>query len=136
MDMLARREHAPAELAAKLRKRDFETADIDEVIDDLLADDLLSSRRYTEAIVNSRVRRGVGPVRIRADLARMEIDEALIEQVLEEAAIDWFELADSVRHKQFGATLPEQYKERARQMRFLQRRGFDFDCIRATFDAD
>src|SRR5699024_12489726 len=105
MDMLARREHAPAELAAKLRKRDFETADIDEVIDDLLADDLLSSRRYTEASVNSRVRRGVGPVRIRADLARRAIDEALIAQVLEGAAIEWFEPADRARHEKFGDAL-------------------------------
>ena len=37
------------------------------------------------------------------------------------------------RNKRFGAGLPEDARERARQMRFLQQRGFTGDQIRAVF---
>lgn len=136
LDLLARREHAPAELAQKLRKRDYAPEDIAAVVDELATEDLLSPARYAEAVVNARIARGVGLVRIRAELARMHIDEEITEQALAAAEVDWADLARAVRRKRFGAELPGDYKARARQMQFLQRRGFDFDCIRMAMDED
>ena len=69
MDMLARREHAPAELADKLAKRDHDREQISSVLDELIDEGLLSQTRYADAMVASRAARGVGPVRIRAELA-------------------------------------------------------------------
>lgn len=129
LDLLARREHAPVELAQKLRKRDYAPEDIAAVVDELADEDLLSPTRYAEALINARIRRGVGPVRIRAELTRVQIDEGIIEQAFAAAEVDWSDLARAVRRKRFGAELPDDYKARARQMQFLQRRGFDFDCI-------
>jgi regulatory protein len=42
-----------------------------------------------------------------------------------------------VREKKFGSALPADFRERSRQMRFLQQRGFTAEQIRGIFrDAD
>jgi regulatory protein len=41
-----------------------------------------------------------------------------------------------VRRKRFGDEPPQDYKERARQSRFLQYRGFTSDQIRQVLDGD
>jgi len=136
MDLLARREHAPAELAAKLQQRGYDAAAVAQVLAALRVDGLLSAERYAEAIVAARSARGHGRRRIRSDLARMQIDEALIARALDTTAVDWFELAAEVCRKRFGSEPPVDQKERARRVRFLQQRGFQFDCIRAAVDGD
>lgn len=131
MNMLARREHAPAELAAKLRKREHASDDIEIVLNELVDDGLLSASRYAEALVASHARRGIGPVRIRADLLAVQIAPAQIDRALAVAGIDWHELAQEARVKRFGATIPGDFPARAKQMRFLRQRGFSGDTITA-----
>jgi regulatory protein len=134
MDMLARREHAPAELADKLAKRDHDREQISSVLYELIDEGLLSQTRYADAMVASRAARGVGPVRIRAELAAVQIDDAEIERALAETETDWKALAEAVRAKRFGVEQPEDFPAKAKQMRFLQRRGFDMDMLNAAFD--
>lgn len=136
MDLLARREHAPLELAHKLQQRGYEVAAVAQVLASLKADDLLSAERYAEAVVRARSGRGHGQRRIRAELTRMQIDDLLIAQAFDTISVDWFALARAECCKRFGAEPPTEQKERARRMRFLQQRGFEFDCIRAAVDAD
>jgi len=45
---------------------------------------------------------------------------------------DWFELARQVRVRKFGENLPAEFAEKARQMRFLQYRGFDAEQIQVA----
>ena len=134
MDMLARREHAPAELAHKLAQRDHHREQVAEVLDELIDDGLLSAARYADAMVSSRASRGIGPVRIRAELAAVQIDDAEIERALADSETDWNALAEEVRAKRFGPVQPEDFPAKAKQMRFLQRRGFDMDMLNAAFD--
>lgn len=134
MDLLARREHAPVELADKLQRRGYARDDVAPVLDALTADGLLSAERYAGAVAAARSARGMGPLRIRSELGRMQIEDALIERALDGLDVDWFVLADTVCRKRFGASAPQDYRARARRMRFLQQRGFDFDCIRAAVD--
>ena len=47
---------------------------------------------------------------------------------------DWKALAEAVRAKRFGVEQPEDFPAKAKQMRFLQRRGFDMDMLNAAFD--
>ncbi len=49
---------------------------------------------------------------------------------------DWSALALEVRRKKFGEIEPVDLKDKARQMRFLQYRGFESDQVRAALDAD
>jgi len=134
MNMLARREHAPAELAAKLEKRGHASDDVMIVVDQLIDDGLLSEMRYADAIVRSHARRGVGPVRVRADLLAVKVSEAQIDRALVDADIDWRKLACAVRGKRFGAQIPDDFPTKAKQMRFLQQRGFTSDEIGAAVD--
>lgn len=106
------------------------------MLEDLTTDGLLSAGRYAEAVVASRSARGQGPLRIRSELEQMQIDAALVEGALQDCGVDWFASAVAVCRKRFGNEPPVDYKDRARRMRFLQQRGFDFDCIRVAVDGD
>ncbi len=46
--------------------------------------------------------------------------------------VNWRALARDVRSRKFGSGAPGSYKEKARQSRFLQHRGFSHDQIRAA----
>lgn len=132
--LLARREHAPAELAFKLDQRGYPTALIETVLAELKEENLLSSRRYAEAMVRARAGKGHGPIRLRDELSGKGIEDTLIDDALDEAEVDWFELAVQVRRKRFGAGLPGDFPAKAKQMRFLQQRGFASEHIQAAFD--
>jgi regulatory protein len=73
--------------------------------------------------------RGHGPVA--AELER-GVADADIQDALESAAEDWVAHARETRHKRFGVSPPGDYRERARQSRFLQYRGFSAEQIRAA----
>lgn len=128
--LLARREHAPAELTLKLTQRGYPRDLIAQVLAQLIEDNLLSSTRYAESLVRTRIEKGSGPVRIRNELAGHAVDAAIIENVLDGAEVDWASLAQAVRHKRFGAQPPEDFPAKAKQMRFLQQRGFTHAQIR------
>jgi len=136
MDLLARREHAHQELAAKLRSRGMPADLVESVLDDLTREDLLSDARFAEAFIASRVGRGQGPVRIRMELEQKGIAAEAIESALDHAAPDWMELAAAARRKRFGRAPPGDFRERARQARFLQYRGFAPEHISRALGED
>ena len=47
---------------------------------------------------------------------------------------DFVSLARAARTRKFGSEIPKDRKERARQARFLQYRGFSTDHIRAVLE--
>ena len=136
MGMLARREHSERELSRKLASRGYDEFVIGETIGALMADGLLSNARFVESFVHSRYQRGQGPLKIRAELRDRGIDDAAIDDCLEAYADQWRELAGQVREKKFGASLPGDFRERSRQMRFLQQRGFGSEQIRGVLRDD
>ena len=133
MDFLARREYGQTELIRKLADKGYERDVAAEAVTQLTTDGLQSDDRFTEAFVQSRINQGKGPVRIRLDLGQKGIDDSVIETTLEEADPDWRTLAREQRIKKFGHDLPPDFKEKARQMRFLQYRGFEQDHIQSAF---
>jgi regulatory protein len=124
LDILARREHSVAELREKLRARDFDAEEIEATLEALVSDGLLSEERFVESFVGSYTRRGHGPVWLRAELERRGISGAAISEALAKADVDWDAAAEAVRVKRFGPEIPTDFKERVRQARFLQYRGF------------
>lgn len=130
MDLLARREHSVLELRRKLEKREMAGDLVEQALQGLLDDGLLHEGRFAESFVSSRIRKGQGSVRIRADLSERGVPSSLVEQALEEAGCDWFELASRVRVKRFGHDLPADFPQKAKQSRFLQYRGFTSEEIR------
>jgi len=136
MDFLARREYGQGELVKKLADKGFDRDIAEQCVATLAAEGLQSDTRFAESFVQSRVNQGKGPVRIRLDLGQRGIADAAIEIALEESGADWYALARETRIKKFGAARPAGFKEKARQMRFLQYRGFEQDHIQAAVGAD
>ena len=132
MDLLARREHARIELERKLAAAGFDADIAADVLQRLAQEGLQSDRRFVEAFVQSRINQGKGPLRIHADLGQRGIASGLIEDVLEESGEDWRALARETREKKFGRSQPVEFRDKARQMRFLQYRGFEPDQIQAA----
>ena len=98
----------------------------------LAAERLLSESRFVEQFVRAHARRGHGVVRIRAELREKGVADDDIDAGLERAGEDWAAIARDVRRRRFGVSPPGDYRERARQARFLQYRGFSADEIRAA----
>ena len=136
MDFLARREYGRGELEKKLINADYDAVIVAEQVGRLVSEGLQSDERFAESFIQARINQGKGPVRIRLDLQERGLHSSLIDAVLENCAEDWFRLARAVRQRKFGATLPSDFKERARQMRFLQYRGFEMPHIQAAFGDD
>ncbi len=127
--LLARREHSRLELTRKLQQRGLDSGLISAALDDLAQEGLQSDQRYADSLINSRIGRGQGPLKIRAELNQGGVDDALVEAALKEQSPDWSALASQVRRRRFGAELPAAYEEKVRQARFLSGRGFASDTI-------
>jgi regulatory protein len=138
LELLGRREHSRTELTRKLAARGFPEDVVTPVLDELERTGALANGRFTDSFVRSRIAKGQGPQRIRAELAQRGIADADADEGLAAADVDWLATIRAVRAKRFGPKLPGDYAERARQARFLQYRGFDSAQIRAAleFDAD
>jgi regulatory protein len=130
LKLLARREHSALELKRKLLQRGYPDGLIEAVLLTLTQENLLNETRYAGEWVRSRISRGQGPIKIRAELRQQGLAEAEIQQALAEAAVEWGPLAARVRAKRFGAAMPVDLAERARQARFLEARGFCAEHIR------
>jgi regulatory protein len=124
MNLLARREHLRAELAVKLNKRFEDESLVETTLDELVEENLLSDHRFTESYIHHRAKKGYGPDRIRAELRQKGAPGELVSLALEDTETDWATLAREVRHKKFGDAEPSDFKEKSRQLRFLQYRGF------------
>jgi regulatory protein len=127
MRYLARREHSRAELRAKLLPHVQEGEDADAVLDDLEKHNWLSDERAAELMVNVR-RPRFGTQRIAHELRQKGIAENLIDDAIPHLKETEFDAAREVWQKRFG-TLPQDQKEKAKQVRFLQSRGFALDVI-------
>ena len=134
MDLLMRREHAVAELQKKLNAKDYDADIVAEVVEQLMDEGLVSDARFTEAFVRYRSNNGRGPQRIQSELRERGVSEKIQAAYLDMGDSQWFARAEQVRSKRFGDAPPEDFKERARQARFLQYRGFTSDQIREVLD--
>jgi regulatory protein len=130
------REHGARELEAKLTRKGYNSLTAAQVIEDLRQAGLVSDRRFADAFVRGHASKGHGPIRIRHELRELGVPTEMIESSIKEEGIDWFELAAQVRERKFGQRTPPSYAVRAKQMRFLQYRGFSTDQIRAAFSRD
>lgn len=136
MDYLARREYGRRELREKLIGAGFAGEIAGEAVARLAAEGLQDDGRFAAALVQSRINQGKGPVRIRQELEQRGIDTGLIDDALANCGENWPELARRVRRRKFGAELPSDFPAKARQMRFLQYRGFTPDQIQAAVSPD
>jgi regulatory protein len=134
--LLAGRDFSRQELTGRLLRKGFAARVVDAAVTTLVQQGLLRETRFVEQYVDQHARRGHGPHRIRMELRQRGVEDALIEQALAEAGLDWLQAAREARRRKFGASPPLDARERAKQARFLQYRGFTSDQIRAALGPD
>lgn len=136
--LLARREYSRAQLHRKLHKS-ADGEELEALLDVLAEQGLQSDARFTQAWLRTRAPR-FGRARLEHDLATHGISAELAAQCWAALASDADADCDlddeqarafAVWQKRFG-TAAADYKESARQARFLQGRGFASDVVRAV----
>ncbi len=127
---LAAREHSRIELARKLARHASDDDNIDALLDWLEAQKFLSETRFAESLVNRRAAR-FGSSRILSELQSHGVDDATVADLRNSLKASEDERAWAAWEKKFGVA-PDSAEARARQMRFLQQRGFSHAAIQAT----
>lgn len=125
--LLARREHSRAELRRKLAPHAEEAVDLEALLDDFARRGWLSEERFVEQTVRAKARK-YGPLKIAQHLREKGIDEAGIERGLAQARAEEGEALASAWRSRFGRP-PADEAEKARQVRFLQQRGFPLEAV-------
>ena len=74
-------------------------------------------------------------MRIRKELERKGLTDEAVERWSDARSKEWLAELERVRHKKFGARLPCDFAERAKQARFLQQRGFTFEQIQQALNS-
>lgn len=134
MRYLARREYSRAELRSRLLPHVQEGENVEAVLDELASRNWLSDERAAEQMVNQR-RNRFGTQRIAHELRQKGISENLIDAAMPQLKASELDAARAVWQKKFGV-LPQDGKEKARQVRFLQSRGFALDVVFKVLLAD
>ncbi len=140
MQYLARREYSRAELQSKLQKyveqgnesfEEVSSPDLDVLLDDLTERGWLSDERATAQLIHSK-RNRFGTQKIAHELRQKGISDELINTALPALKDSELATARDVWQRKFSS-YPQDAKEKAKQMRFLQSRGFSMESILAIF---
>lgn len=149
---LSRRELSTWQLKSKLLAKECNPVAVDELLDEFAKKGYQSDERCASMLVRETIRKGRGVRYLSEQLKKAKLDardfggvDVLIQRadvqsmtdgtILEtdgDDEINWLKLAVEARCKKYGDDIPKTPKEKARQLRFLQYRGF---CMDVCFDA-
>ena len=125
--LLTRRDYSQAELIAKLNQYAINPEEVEKLVEELAQNNYQSDQRVAELTLASQLRKGKGLQRIKQALKAKQLDAELITEELQE--VDWLDQAYQLKIKKFGEEIATDPKIKARQIRFLQYRGFDMGVI-------
>jgi regulatory protein len=132
--LLARREHSRAELERKLPSGPGEAPELGALLDELEARGWLSEERLAEqAVAGARGR--YGPRRVLYALRNKGVSDAVLKRAESALKAQEFEQARAVWSKRFDRAARD-VRERAKQARFLEGRGFSAAVIRRVLRAN
>ena len=133
--LLARRDYSTQVLFQKLMMKHHAKEIVETVLQQLTASGYLSDLRFAEHYIHAKYKKGHGPLRIKFELQQQGISQEMIAEALkitDNAADDWLATARSLLQKHFKGKRPKDFREKAKQMRFLQYRGFTAEQIAAV----
>ena len=139
--LLAMREHGGKELKRKLLQKLPDLGQqpglVDEVLAECQAHNWQSNARYVESYTRMAREKGQGALKIRQALMQACDDKQLIDQALADNHQAWLEVAQQALLKKYGETKrPDDRKEYAKRLRFLQTRGFSAEQCYKAFSAN
>ena len=127
--LLGRREHARSELRGKLLHRHYSKAEIDETLDSLEAEGLLSDHRFCAMYILSRNQRGYGPLRISRELCAKQVAKDIVSAAIASCECDWEASARQCFAKRYGEGRMRAGEPPAKQQHYLFQRGFPGEVI-------
>ncbi|MCH7383587.1 recombination regulator RecX [Acinetobacter dispersus] len=125
--LLTRRDYSKAELISKLNLYAINPDEVANLVEELAQQNYQSDQRVAELTLASQIRKGKGLQRIKQALKAKQLDAELITEELQE--VDWLDQAYQLKVKKFGEEVATDPKIKAKQVRFLQYRGFDMGVI-------
>lgn len=125
--LLARREYSRAELEARLIAKGASRSDLTIVLDELSALGYVSNERYARAFAEQKAGR-YSQRSIASELKYKGVDTEDIGAALATAGVDDASALEALWQRRFGRP-PADNREKARQVRFLQTRGFSLSAI-------
>ncbi|MFB2537746.1 MULTISPECIES: regulatory protein RecX [unclassified Acinetobacter] len=125
--LLAKREYSKQDLFKKLLSFGADADELTLLIDELAEQNYQSDERMAGMLVRSQIQQGRGLARIQQNLKKHAINPELAEDALEE--IDWLKQAYQLKVRKFGSDVTKDPKLKAKQIRFLQYRGFSLDIV-------
>ena len=125
--LLARREYARAELEARLVGKGASRNDVAAVLDELAALGYVSNERFAQAFAVQKSGR-YSRRSIAAELKAKGVEAAAIDAALAATGVDDTSVLEGLWQRRFGQP-PADNREKARQVRFLQSRGFSLSAI-------
>ncbi|WP_201575617.1 MULTISPECIES: regulatory protein RecX [Psychrobacter] len=152
---LSRREYGKAELKQKLLDKEQDPEKVDALLEEFAEKGYQSDYRTTLMLIRENIRKGRGRGRIKQEFYRKKIampgniDELIdmanaeseeFSEFVDDSAdnlvdgVDWLKLAVAARTKKYGDDIPTEQKDKARQLRFLQYRGFNTDICFAALN--
>lgn len=152
---LSRREYGRDELRQKLLDKQQEPDKIAALLEEFAEKGYQSDERTALMLIREGIRKGRGRQRIKQEFYRRKLpipdnidnlianaqqqSQEFAEFIDEDAAletpsdtVDWLKLAVEARVKKYGSALPTSPKDKAKQLRFLQYRGFKSDVCFAA----
>jgi len=126
--MLARREHGRTELAQRLKMRGAPAAEVESVLDELQQLGLLSDSRYAHSLVTQMTGRYAKRAIVHTMRKRRVATDAVADVDAELGAIDDESDARAILARRYPDP-PADDRELARQVRFLQARGYALSLI-------
>ena len=132
--LLAQREYSSAKIEQKLIGQGFQPPDIAPVLKELYQEGVINDRRFAENYIRYRQSHGFGPLRIGQELQARGLCKEMIEDHLNITDNAWFAEANKAWQKRFRGKSPSNLKERGKQFRFLQCRGFTQEQIEHIFE--
>ncbi|EOR09055.1 regulatory protein RecX [Acinetobacter genomosp. 15BJ] len=125
--LLTRRDYSQAELITKLNLYAINPNEVANLVEELAQQNYQSDQRVAELTLASQIRKGKGLQRIKQALKAKQLDTELITEELQE--VNWLDQAYQLKLKKFGEEVATDPKIKAKQIRFLQYRGFDMGVI-------
>ncbi|MDO5054730.1 MAG: recombination regulator RecX [Pasteurella oralis] len=126
ISLLARREYSEFEIRCKMQEKHFSEQEIDEVLAYCQQKNWQNDQRFTENYLIFRAQRGYGFSRIKQELQQLKgINSVVIQQALNEAEVNWSELAFNLLRKKFPdfATISD-LKIKQKIWRYMLSHGF------------
>jgi len=123
--LLGRREYSIFELGRRIRQKWPDADRIDELVEALAEENLVSDERYAESFVRFRLQRYQGPLKIKAALRGKGISDALIARELDAHSEEWPELAAQWLRRQNPGSID--FEQKKKYYRRLMSRGFTHD---------